>query len=51
MARDSQRIVEDGVVQEIRDVDLCSVLGTTFPRKRGGVLFWSQAGNRNGSEA
>ena len=51
MARESQRIVEDGVVQDIRDVDLCSVLGTTFPRKRGGVLFWSETINRNGSEA
>lgn len=42
MAAESRRIVAEGIVQDVRDVDLCSVLGTTFPKKRGGVLFWSE---------
>ncbi len=34
-------VLNDGVVPDARDVDLCSILGTTFPAARGGILYWA----------
>ena len=34
-------VLADGVVDDPRDVDLCSILGTTFPAVRGGLLHWA----------
>lgn len=45
MVREARQLLEEGVVQDPRDVDLCSILGTTFPKVRGGVLFWADSRN------
>ncbi len=42
-------VLADGVVDDSRDVDLCSVLGTTFPAVRGGLLHWADELRRAGS--
>ncbi len=36
-----RKLLAEGVVSDPRDVDLCSVLGTTFPQVRGGLLYWA----------
>ncbi|MGI9519639.1 MAG: 3-hydroxyacyl-CoA dehydrogenase family protein, partial [Pirellulaceae bacterium] len=41
MAVESQKILDDEEVHDARDIDLCSILGTTFPKTKGGVLFWA----------
>jgi 3-hydroxyacyl-CoA dehydrogenase/enoyl-CoA hydratase/carnithine racemase len=36
-----RKLLAEGVVSDARDVDLCSVLGTTFPQVRGGLMYWA----------
>ncbi len=40
MANEAAKALQEGVVEDAQDIDLCSVLGTTFPRVRGGILKW-----------
>lgn len=41
------RIVDEGIVQESDDLDVCSVLGMAFPAHRGGLMYWAQKEFRN----
>lgn len=41
MVEAGREILSRGVVTDSRDVDLCSILGTTFPAARGGIMFWA----------
>ena len=38
---EATRILEDGLVRDVRDVDLGLILGIGFPPFRGGLLFWA----------
>jgi 3-hydroxyacyl-CoA dehydrogenase/enoyl-CoA hydratase/3-hydroxybutyryl-CoA epimerase/3-hydroxyacyl-CoA dehydrogenase/enoyl-CoA hydratase/3-hydroxybutyryl-CoA epimerase/enoyl-CoA isomerase len=41
MVNEARKVLQEGVVPDSKDVDLCSILGTTFPRVKGGVLYWA----------
>ena len=43
MANAGRALLEEGVVEDSRDIDLCSILGTTFPKEKGGLLFWANS--------
>ncbi len=52
MVTAARGVMTDGVVADRRDVDICSVLGTTFPAVRGGILYWAdelRAGQSTGA--
>jgi 3-hydroxyacyl-CoA dehydrogenase/enoyl-CoA hydratase/3-hydroxybutyryl-CoA epimerase/3-hydroxyacyl-CoA dehydrogenase/enoyl-CoA hydratase/3-hydroxybutyryl-CoA epimerase/enoyl-CoA isomerase len=38
---EATRILEDGIVRDVRDVDAGLVFGLGFPRRCGGLLFWA----------
>jgi 3-hydroxyacyl-CoA dehydrogenase/enoyl-CoA hydratase/3-hydroxybutyryl-CoA epimerase/3-hydroxyacyl-CoA dehydrogenase/enoyl-CoA hydratase/3-hydroxybutyryl-CoA epimerase/enoyl-CoA isomerase len=37
---EATRVLESGIVQDVRDIDTGIVFGLGFPRYRGGILFW-----------
>jgi len=41
MLLEATRLVEEGIVQNVRDVDLGMIYGTGFPPFRGGLFFWA----------
>jgi 3-hydroxyacyl-CoA dehydrogenase/enoyl-CoA hydratase/3-hydroxybutyryl-CoA epimerase/3-hydroxyacyl-CoA dehydrogenase/enoyl-CoA hydratase/3-hydroxybutyryl-CoA epimerase/enoyl-CoA isomerase len=41
MLVEATRVLEDGVVSDVRDVDLGLILGIGFPPFRGGLFFWA----------
>jgi 3-hydroxyacyl-CoA dehydrogenase/enoyl-CoA hydratase/3-hydroxybutyryl-CoA epimerase/3-hydroxyacyl-CoA dehydrogenase/enoyl-CoA hydratase/3-hydroxybutyryl-CoA epimerase/enoyl-CoA isomerase len=41
MLVEATRVLEDGVVADVRDVDLALILGIGFPPFRGGLFFWA----------
>ena len=41
MAVEAARIVEEEIVNEPGDIDLCLIHGLSFPARRGGLLFWA----------
>lgn len=41
MALEATRILEEAMVADPRDIDLCVIHGFSFPAHQGGVLFWS----------
>lgn len=41
MAIEAARIVEEEIVNEPGDIDLCLINGLSFPARRGGLLFWA----------
>jgi 3-hydroxyacyl-CoA dehydrogenase/enoyl-CoA hydratase/3-hydroxybutyryl-CoA epimerase/3-hydroxyacyl-CoA dehydrogenase/enoyl-CoA hydratase/3-hydroxybutyryl-CoA epimerase/enoyl-CoA isomerase len=41
MLVEATRVLEDGLVPDVRDVDLALVLGIGFPPFRGGLFFWA----------
>jgi len=41
MLVEATRALEDGVVSDVRDVDLGLILGIGFPPFRGGLFFWA----------
>lgn len=43
MLVEATRAVEDGIVDDPRDVDLALILGIGFPPFRGGLFFWADA--------
>ena len=43
MVAEAGKLLQEGVVDDERDVDLCSILGTTFPKARGGILNWAKS--------
>lgn len=38
---EATRVLEDGLVPNVRDVDLALILGIGFPPFRGGLFFWA----------
>ncbi len=41
MLLEATRVLEDGLVRDVRDVDLALIYGIGFPPFRGGLLFWA----------
>jgi 3-hydroxyacyl-CoA dehydrogenase/enoyl-CoA hydratase/3-hydroxybutyryl-CoA epimerase/3-hydroxyacyl-CoA dehydrogenase/enoyl-CoA hydratase/3-hydroxybutyryl-CoA epimerase/enoyl-CoA isomerase len=41
MLVEATRVLEDGIVQDVRDVDLGLILGIGFPPFKGGLFFWA----------
>jgi 3-hydroxyacyl-CoA dehydrogenase/enoyl-CoA hydratase/carnithine racemase len=41
MLVEATRVLEDGIVSDVRDVDLALILGIGFPPFRGGLFFWA----------
>ncbi len=41
MAVEATRILEEEIVNEPGDIDLCMINGLSFPARRGGLLFWA----------
>lgn len=41
MLVEATRVLEDGLVRDVRDVDLALVYGIGFPPFRGGLFFWA----------
>ncbi|KAI3701455.1 hypothetical protein L6452_26547 [Arctium lappa] len=35
------RVIEEGIVVRVADLDIASVLGMGFPSQRGGIIFWA----------
>ena len=38
---EATRVLEDGLVPDVRDVDLALILGIGFPPFHGGLFFWA----------
>lgn len=48
MLLEGTRVLEDGLVRNVRDVDLALIFGIGFPPFRGGLFFWAdQVGTAN----
>jgi 3-hydroxyacyl-CoA dehydrogenase len=41
MLLEATRLVEDGIVRDVRDIDLGLIFGLGFPPFRGGLMFWA----------
>jgi 3-hydroxyacyl-CoA dehydrogenase/enoyl-CoA hydratase/3-hydroxybutyryl-CoA epimerase/3-hydroxyacyl-CoA dehydrogenase/enoyl-CoA hydratase/3-hydroxybutyryl-CoA epimerase/enoyl-CoA isomerase len=41
MLVEATRVLEDGIVNDVRDVDLGLILGIGFPPFKGGLFFWA----------
>jgi 3-hydroxyacyl-CoA dehydrogenase/enoyl-CoA hydratase/3-hydroxybutyryl-CoA epimerase/3-hydroxyacyl-CoA dehydrogenase/enoyl-CoA hydratase/3-hydroxybutyryl-CoA epimerase/enoyl-CoA isomerase len=41
MLLEATRVLEDGIVTDVRDVDLGLILGIGFPPFKGGLFFWA----------
>jgi 3-hydroxyacyl-CoA dehydrogenase/enoyl-CoA hydratase/carnithine racemase len=41
MLLEATRVLEEGIVRDVRDVDLGLIFGIGFPPFRGGLLFWA----------
>ena len=41
MVVEAARIIEEEIVNEVGDIDLCLISGLSFPKRRGGLLFWA----------
>lgn len=43
MLLEATRLLESGVVRDVRDIDLGMIYGLGFPAERGGLLFWADS--------
>ena len=41
MVLEANNIIEEEIVADHRDIDLCVIHGFSFPQHQGGVLFWA----------
>lgn len=41
MTLEATRILDEGLVSDPRDVDICLIHGLSFPAEKGGLLFWA----------
>ena len=42
IALEATNIVNEEIVDDARDIDLCIVHGFSFPKHQGGILFWAE---------
>ena len=38
---EATNIIDEELVADLRDIDLCVIHGFSFPQHRGGILFWA----------
>jgi 3-hydroxyacyl-CoA dehydrogenase/enoyl-CoA hydratase/3-hydroxybutyryl-CoA epimerase/3-hydroxyacyl-CoA dehydrogenase/enoyl-CoA hydratase/3-hydroxybutyryl-CoA epimerase/enoyl-CoA isomerase len=43
MVLEATRILDEEIVGDLRDIELCVIQGLSFPQHRGGLFFWSDA--------
>jgi 3-hydroxyacyl-CoA dehydrogenase/enoyl-CoA hydratase/3-hydroxybutyryl-CoA epimerase/3-hydroxyacyl-CoA dehydrogenase/enoyl-CoA hydratase/3-hydroxybutyryl-CoA epimerase/enoyl-CoA isomerase len=43
MVLEATRLIEDGIVRNVRDIDLGMIFGTGFPPFHGGLMFWADS--------
>ena len=43
MLQEATRLLDDNIVQDVREIDLGLVLGIGFPPFRGGLLYWADS--------
>lgn len=41
VVREATNILDEEIVADFRDIDLCIIHGFSFPQHRGGILFWA----------
>lgn len=41
IVQEATNILEEGIIENPRDIDLCIIHGFSFPQHQGGVLFWA----------
>lgn len=41
MLLEATRVIDEGIVRDVRDIDLGMIFGTGFPPFRGGLMFWA----------
>ena len=41
MVLEATNILEEEIVADYRDIDLCIIHGFSFPQHQGGILFWA----------
>lgn len=41
MLLEATRVIDEGIVRNVRDIDLGMIFGTGFPPFRGGLMFWA----------
>ncbi len=41
MVLEATNLLEDEIVDDYRDIDLCIIHGISFPQHQGGILFWA----------
>jgi 3-hydroxyacyl-CoA dehydrogenase/enoyl-CoA hydratase/carnithine racemase len=46
VAKEAKKILAEDMVADPMDIDLCIVNGFSFPRHRGGILFWDRNADR-----
>ncbi len=43
MVLEAARLLEEGCCDSVRDIDLAAVFGLSFPREKGGLLWWADS--------
>lgn len=43
MITEGTRILDEEIVDDLRDIELCVIQGLSFPQHRGGIFFWADA--------
>ena len=41
IALEASHIIDEELVADFRDIDLCVIHGFSFPQHQGGILFWA----------
>jgi 3-hydroxyacyl-CoA dehydrogenase / enoyl-CoA hydratase / 3-hydroxybutyryl-CoA epimerase len=43
MVAEGKNILDEELVDDLRDIELCVIQGLSFPQHRGGIFFWADA--------
>lgn len=43
MVSEGVKILDEDIVDDLRDIELCAIQGLSFPQHRGGIFFWADA--------
>jgi 3-hydroxyacyl-CoA dehydrogenase len=43
MVNEGVTILEEDLVEDLRDIELCAIQGLSFPQHRGGIFFWADS--------